>query len=361
MKRSSAPLIMAITIAVLAVVWAYYSFFSPYTPQTTFFPQTDLARSTHRVYTFVNLLLLAIFVAVEGFLVWTMFRYRKEDAKPGDDLPEQVHGNTTVEVGLTLATTALVLILFVPSCQEIQFQQRDVPEDAMVIQVTGKQWWWEFYYPEQDIVVANEMHVPSGRPVRLDVTSTDVIHSFWVPLLGGKRDTVPGREQMLWFTPEEPGVYDGQCAEYCGTSHALMSMQTVVDTPEDFDKWVAQQKAPTDPAAMGMFGTFAAAGCIACHQTMANNGTVRNQLGPNLRKLATRGQLAAGILPNDDDHLRKWIANPQYYKPNAKMHVPAPQCLAEGDPDPCCLDAGIGNCLEPQVLDQLVTYLSYMK
>ncbi len=360
MKRSSAPLIMAITVAALGLYWLYYSFATPYTPQTTFFPTTDFARSTHEVYIFVNLLLLAIFVLVEGALIWVLFRFRKEDARPGDPLPEQVHGNTKIEVGLTVATTLLVIVLFVPSCQQIQFMQTK-PDDALVIEVTGKQWWWEFYLPEHDLVTANEVHVPTGRPVRFDLTSTDVIHAFWIPRLGGKRDNVPGRTQFIWMTPEEPGIYDGQCAEYCGSSHALMSMRVVVDTPEDYAAWVAQQKAPSNPAAMSNFASFASAGCLTCHTTLVNDGTVRNMLGPNLTKVATRTQIAAGILPNDSDGMTTWIQNPQYHKPSAKMDIPAAQCTGEGEPDPCCRMIGIGNCLSEETVAQLVSYLQDLK
>ena len=364
MKRSAAPVALAISVAVLALYWLFYSFYGEATPQTTFFPASDFARSTHGVYTFVNVLMLLIFVAIEGVLVWVLFRFRKEDSKRGDPLPDQVHGNTKIEVGLTLATTVLVLVLFVPSCQQIQFAQSEGPEDALVVEVTGRQWWWEFYYPEYDLVTANEIHLPTGRAVRFNMTSADVIHAFWIPRLGGKRDTVPGRIQHIWLTPEEEGWYDGQCAEFCGTAHALMSMRVKVDSPEDFDAWVANQKAPPDPMLIQRyFPTFAQAECNACHTTVDNSGTSlgppnhSNDWGPNLKKIATRSQIAAGILENDAESLRAWIADPQHLKPGALMKVPAPQCLAAGDPDPCCTEPGRGNCLDDATVETLVTYL----
>ena len=355
---------LAISVAALAIYWLYYSFFTPYTAQTTFFPESDFARSTHSVYTFVNILMLIIFVVIEGVLVWVLFRFRKEDAKRGDPLPDQVHGNTKIEVGLTVATTLLVIVLFVPSCQQIQYAQSEGPEDALVVEVNGRQWWWEFYYPEYDLVTANEIHLPVGRTVRFNMTSSDVIHAFWIPRLGGKRDTVPGRTQHIWLTPEKVGVYDGQCAEFCGTAHALMSMQVIVDTPEDFEAWVANQKAPPDPTLIGQyFPTFAQAGCIACHTTVANDSTTRGPVhhsqdwGPNLKKVGSRLQIASGIMDNNLENLTDWIGNPQHLKPGALMKVPAPQCLAAGDPDPCCTEEGRGNCLDDATVRTLASYM----
>jgi cytochrome c oxidase subunit 2 len=360
-NRSRAPLGFAILVLALALYWLYYTVATPYTPQTTVFPQADLARSTHGVYKFVNALLLAIFAVVEGVLVWVLFRCRRDDARHVGPLPEQTHGKTAVEVGLTLATTVLVVILFIPSCQQIQVSQAPAPEGALEIDVDGKQWWWEFFYPEYDLVVANELHVPAGRTVKLNLRSSDVIHSFWVPRLGGKRDLVPGRVQVLWFTPEDPDVYDGQCAEFCGASHALMSMQIVVDTPEDFERWLGQQKAPPPPEVAAGLGSFAAAGCMTCHMPLANSGAHRGALGPNLRTLGTRGLIASGSFENTPENLREWIRNPQHFKPGAKMDILAAQCTGEGEPEPCCRAAGIGNCLSDETIDQLVSYLQKLR
>jgi cytochrome c oxidase subunit 2 len=360
-NRSRVPLAFAILVFTLAAYWLYYTLATPYTPQSTVFPEADLARSTHGVYTFVNVLLLSIFVVVEGVLIWVLFRFRQEDVTVGDPLPEQTHGNNAVEIGLTLATTVLVIILFIPSCQQIQFAQGPPPEGALEIDVDGKQWWWEFFYHEYDLVVANELHVPSGRPVKLNLRSTDVIHSFWVPRLGGKRDMVPGRVQTLWFTPEEPDVYDGQCAEFCGSSHALMSMQIVVDTPGDFEEWLGQQKAPAPPELAAGLAPFAVAGCMTCHMPLVNSGAIRGGLGPNLRTVATRRLIAGGLLENTPENLRSWIRNPQHIKPSAKMDIPAPQCTGEGEPEPCCRAAGIGNCLSDESIGQLVSYLETLK
>jgi cytochrome c oxidase subunit 2 len=359
-NRSRAPLAIAISVAVLAVVWFYYSLNSPPTPQSTFYPESEFARSTHGVYSFINILLLIIFVVVESALVWVLFRFRKDDAKRGDPLPDQVHGNTKIEVFLTLATTTLVIVLFVPSCQQIQYAQGPAPADPLMVEVTGRQWWWEFYYPEFDLVTANEIHLPVGRTVQFNLTSADVIHAFWIPRLGGKRDNVPGRTQHFWLTPEKEEVYDGQCAEFCGTSHALMSMQVVTEAPEKFQAWVRQQKA-ANPAAMGGIPLLAQAGCLTCHTTIANDKSVLGQQGPNLAKVGSRRMIAAGVLPNTPENLTRWISDSQHLKPAAKMDIPAAQCTAEDVPDPCCRREGIGNCLPADTVAQLVSYLSELK
>jgi cytochrome c oxidase subunit 2 len=359
------PLVFGLMLLVLAIAWLAYPFVTPLTPKTTIAgplsQQTEFAQSSWGVYALVYWITLVVFVLVEGFLVWVLFRFQGTR----DELPEQVHGNTPLEIGWTAVTLVLVMVMFVPSCRQVAFVQgppqvKPAGAEALQIKVDARQWWWEYYYPEYDIVTANELVLPAGRTVVFDVGSTDVIHSFWLPRLGGKRDAVPGRRQRLWFTPTETGVYDGQCAEFCGTSHARMAMQTFVVPPAEFDAWVAQQKAPTDPAAMPGFGTFAAAGCIACHNTMQNDRAVFGQLGPNLRKVGTRRMIAAGTLENTPENLRAWISNPQSIKPGALMDIPAAQCTGQGEPEACCRKPGVGNCLDEATLSSLVAYLQQL-
>jgi cytochrome c oxidase subunit 2 len=140
-----------------------------------------------------------------------------------------------------------------------------------------------------------------------------------------------------------------------------MSMQVVVETPEGFETWLAGQKAAAPPEIMQGLATFATPGCIACHTPMVNDGTTRGMLGPNLRTVATRRMIAAGLLPNTPANLRSWLKSPQHVKPNALMNIIAPQCTAEGEPDPCCRSAGIGNCLTDETIEQLVAYLQILK
>jgi cytochrome c oxidase subunit 2 len=360
--RTRAPLWFAISLAIIAVIWILYPFIAPDTPQTTLQPTTDLGFSTHRPYTLIFWITAVVFVLVEGILVYALFRYRRRS----DELPPQIHGHTGLEVGWTVATVLLVLVMFVPSCQEIHFAQAKPPEGALRVEVNGKQWWWEIYYPEYDIVTANEVRLPAGRTVAFDLTSTDVIHSLWVPRLGGKRDLVPGRHQILWFTPPEPGVFAGQCAEYCGTSHANMALETIVMEPAEFEAWVQQQKAPSPPSAdplvqQGQVAFLTTAACITCHMPLQNDGNVRGLNGPNLRKVGTRRTLASGMFDNTPENLSSWIKDPQGMKPGALMNVPHVECTGEGTPKACCTGPATGNCLSDETVEQLVAYLGSLK
>jgi cytochrome c oxidase subunit 2 len=194
------------------------------------------------------------------------------------------------------------------------------PRDALQVRVLGRQWWWEFRYPSLGVVTANEMHVPAGWPVALALDGPDVIHSFWVPMLGGKRDVVPGRANRLVFTPEVPGEYQGQCAEFCGVSHANMGMRIIVDPPEVFARWVAAQKTePAEPAAGPAAdgkAIFARSACVGCHTI---RGVSTGTLGPDLTTFGSRHTLAAGILPITVDTVTEWLKNPPALKPDAKM------------------------------------------
>ncbi len=364
MSEKRAPLIgFLVVFVVLALLWLWYPFGTPgpeEIPMTTIFPLTDNAFESQRLYAIVYWITLAIFIGVEGLLVYALFRFRRRGDETG--LPEQTHGHTTLEVSWTLATVVLVIGMYIPSCQAIRYHQGPPPSpNPLVVEVTGRQWFWEYYYPEYDLTTANELVVPAGRTVLFHVTSTDVIHAFWFPRMGGKRDAVPGRNQPMWFTPTDTGVFEGQCTEYCGSSHALMKTQLVVSTPADFDAWVKQQKLPPPPESMASFGIFAASGCIACHMTMANDKTVLHMNGPNLMKVATRKTIAAGVLQNTPENMKLWIHDPQHVKPDAKMNVPAMECTGPGQPDPCCRDLQIGNCLPDATVDQLVSYLEMMK
>jgi len=195
--------------------------------------------------------------------------------------------------------------------------------DDLRIRVTGELWWWRVVYLDGPEIVhdANEIHIPVGRPVLLEVTSNDVIHSFWVPRLAGKIDMIPGRTNLLRFTATRPGVYAGQCAEYCGGAHALMGFLVIAHPPEQFERVLAARAAPaqsprTEEAARGA-EVFARSGCGACH---AVRGTEANGLaGPDLTHVGARRSLGAGILPNNRGTLAGWTANSQDIKPGNRM------------------------------------------
>lgn len=195
----------------------------------------------------------------------------------------------------------------------------------MRVRVTGEMWWWRVAYLDdagrEVMQDANEVHIPVGRPVVFELDAADVIHSFWVPRLGGKRDMIPGRRNVLRLQADEPGVYAGQCAEYCGGPHALMGFVVIAHTPQSFEAWRAQRAAPASPPAelLAVRGAevFASAGCGACHTI---RGTDANGLaGPDLTHVGSRRTLGAGILPNNRGTLAGWIADSQAIKPGNRM------------------------------------------
>jgi cytochrome c oxidase subunit 2 len=206
------------------------------------------------------------------------------------------------------------------------------PPEALTIRVVGHMWWWEVRYPEQGIVTANEIHIPVGKPVRLELASADVIHSFWVPRLGGKRDMIPGIENTFWIQADKPGVYRGQCGEYCGTQHANMAFHVVALPPEEFAGWLSKRNRRRGAAAMledsRGFQIFMSAGCGECH---AIHGTrAKGNVGPDLTHFGSRRTIGAAMLESTRANLTGWIADPQAIKPGIRMprtYLPAQDLL----------------------------------
>jgi cytochrome c oxidase subunit 2 len=188
------------------------------------------------------------------------------------------------------------------------------------VTAVGHQFWWEYRYPTLGVVTANELHLPLGRTVVLDLEGPDVIHSFWVPHLGGKRDVIPGRHNRIVATPEKLGVSWGQCAEFCGTSHANMGLRVDVQAPERFDAWVSAQRAPAaepsgEPATAGK-AIFAGSACVGCHTI---RGVSTGTLGPDLTHFGSRKTLGAGMRPNTAENLAAWVRDAPAMKPGVKM------------------------------------------
>ena len=214
-------------------------------PQTTLAPKADFAELLDQVFRRSFQLATIVFFLVEGALVWALFRFR---GKPGDAEPAQTHGNAMLEVVWTVIPAVILVFIAIPTIQTI-FKTASVPTDnPLVIEVTGHQWWWEFRYPEYNLVTAGDMHVPTGRTVDLRMTTGDVVHSFWTPQLAGKRDVFPKRDNRLWFKTETAGTYPGQCAEFCGTQHARMAFQVIAQDPASFDAWRAGMAVVGDAA-----------------------------------------------------------------------------------------------------------------
>jgi cytochrome c oxidase subunit 2 len=199
------------------------------------------------------------------------------------------------------------------------------PKDALIVAVTGHMWWWELRYRDPatglEVAGANELHIPVGRPVYFALASADVIHSFWVPALGGKMDMVPGRMQHLQLQADRPGTWRGACAEYCGDQHARMALHVVAEPPAAFDAWLAAQAAAAAPPATAALergrDAFLAHRCNACHAV--RGVSEESRLGPDLTHVGSRMFLGAGLMPNDADGLARWVAHTQQLKPGARM------------------------------------------
>ncbi len=286
-------------------------------PMSTLVARSDFARAILHVYGIITWVTAFIGAVVFALLVVILVRFR---ARPGAPLPRQIRGHTLLELIWTIVPALVLLVIAIPTIQIIfRTQTAAAPRGALEVVVRAYQWWWEFRYPGLDVVTANEIVLPVGRPVVLRLEGPDVIHSFWVPQLGGKRDVIPGRVNRIVLTAEHPGEYWGQCVEFCGASHANMGLRAIVRPAAEFDRWVAAQKAapaePTGPAAEGK-AIFTRSACVGCHTI---RGVSAGVLGPDLTHFGSRTMLAAGMWPNTPDNVAAWVKDPQRLKPGAKM------------------------------------------
>ena len=214
-----------------------------------FSPASTPARSIYSLSLFVLAITGGIFVVVTALIAYAVVRFRQRPDDDGSE-PAQIFGSNQIELSWTIIPVLIVVVLFLATARMI-FAIQDAPEPAAAVDVTaiGHQFWWEFRYPALNITTANELHIPvsepeSPRPTYMKLTSADVIHSFWVPRLAGKTDLVPNRINALWMDPHTPGLYVGQCAQFCGVEHAKMLLRVYVDTPDQFAAWVKQEQQP---------------------------------------------------------------------------------------------------------------------
>jgi cytochrome c oxidase subunit 2 len=309
-------------------------------PSPTFLnPNSSIASRESSLYNIILYLGLVVLAIVEIGFLWTILRDRKR--KDDDSLPPQIVGSKRVEFIWTLMPVLLVLTLFILTVQTMNAvaAPRQAASDLNLL-VVGHRWWWEFDYPDLGIVSANELHVPAGTNVQITLQSVDVIHSFWIPQLSGKTDVVPGQTNTMWFNAGQPGTYLGQCAEFCGTEHALMRIKVVVDSPEDFKAWVANQQkpavAPTTPDEQAgqkiINGT-----CASCHSLNPNE--TQAKVGPNLAHLYSRSVFAGATFDLTENNLRLWLKDTQAMKPGNDMQI----------------------TLLPKEIDQVMAYLKLLK
>ena len=263
-----------------------------------------------------------VFLVVSALAAVALIKgLRRSRQNRHDTTPERT---LAVAVGSGVAlTVAALFVLLVASVHTGRAVASLGAESAVSIKITGHQWWWEVEYedamPSRIVRTANEIHLPVNRPVVLKVTSRDVIHSFWVPNLSGKRDLIPGYTTALWLQADRPGIYRGQCAEFCGYQHARMATFVAAEPAPEFERWLENQRQPAvsaGPQGRGL-DVFLRSTCTQCHTIRGTSaGAV---VGPDLTHLASRGTIAAGTLPNTRESLARWIRNAQQIKPGSRM------------------------------------------
>lgn len=221
-----------------------------------------------------------------------------------------------------IAIPAVILIaIFAYSLRDMVTLAKPDQEPTVTIDVTGHQWWWEVRYEDQGVVTANEIHIPTGEPIEFKLTTADVIHSFWVPNLSQKKDLIPGKENSLWLQADEPGTYQGQCAEFCGDAHAFMGFTVIAEAPENYQAWLTNQQqvytGSSDSLVSQGEQVFFGAACVYCHTVRGTSAT--GTIGPDLTHLASRQSLAADTVDNTPETLGVWIVSPETIKPNSLM------------------------------------------
>jgi cytochrome c oxidase subunit 2 len=289
-----------------------------------FSPVSTPASAIATLAWFTLAITLAIFLIVAGLLAYSVVHFR---ARPNDEPrePPQLYGSNPIEFAWTAIPLLIVFVMVLTTIRTIfDVQAATAPPSAIRVRVIGHQWWWEFQYPDLGIITANELHVPLSNsahptPTLIELESADVAHSFWVPRLAGKTDLIPNRINTMWIDPHQPGIYLGQCAEFCGTQHAMMLIRVVVEARPSFDQWVSAQRqtvAVQDVVAHGR-QVFQTNACASCHTVKGTSA--RGTYGPDLTHLMSRRTLGSGVATNTAGHLKIWVRDPAVMKPGALM------------------------------------------
>ena len=274
---------------------------------------------------------VVVYLAVLGGLAWSLTRRRLES----DDSPQTASRIGVVITSLAVLTTMVLIVFVAVSAFAGRGLTSPTGPGAITVDVVGYQWWWDFRYrdvtPSDVFSSPNELHIPVDVPVVLNVQSRDVIHSFWVPNLHGKRDLIPGIVTHTWIQADAPGVYRGQCAEFCGHQHSKMAFTVVAQPMDEFLEWIAGQRRPAaeppDEASRRGRDVFLATTCATCHTVRGTDAGSR--VGPELTHVGSRRTIAAGTLPNTRDSFRRWVRDAQAIKPGSRM--PAHHHLSEAD------------------------------
>jgi cytochrome c oxidase subunit 2 len=386
-------------------------------PNSTFLPTTEFNRDTTSLWNTMLRWGTLVFIVVEVLLLTAIVRYRR---KPNSPDPEMVHGNTTLEIAWTVLPLLILVIIAIPTVRNIHRYGGDAPGDALQVRVIGHQWWWEFQYPQYNVTTANELYLPIGRTVRFELRTADVLHSFWIPGLGGKRDLISNKTNSLWFTPDSvsENAWNGSCNEYCGSSHANMRFRAFTVAPENFESWARHQAAnavfpppapaadsatptrpasnttpnqPPPPASSGYTFPAERLGAHNIPQTpipasvtfpeavlaagdaqrgfesysrsacigchkIRGNPMSIGIIGPDLTHIASRHTIGGGLFPNDPRHMAHWIKNSRAMKPGSFM-----QTLGKGEYDPILkINVTAGALTDEQIAD-IVAYLRTLR
>jgi len=323
-RRSRGRRLVLVVAALLAVVLGGCAHASGnHNGQNTLDPKGPAAQKIYNLFLPVFGIAAFVGIAILIATVYLAIRYRYRPGK--NENPKQIHGNTKLEIGWTIVPALILAVIAVPTVSTIFDLAKDPGPSALQVTVEGKQWWWQFSYPDQKVVTADELVIPAGRPVKVHLTACDgtgtaktcnVIHSFWVPELNGKKDVVPGHDNWTTIEADDPGTYLGQCAEYCGLSHANMRFRVIAKSKEDFAQWVSdQQQGPAVPL-FESDGTTPAgdaqnlvANTFACTNCHVLDDSSKATYGPNLTHLASRNTFASGSYPLTRENLIKWVMN----------------------------------------------------
>ncbi len=300
---------------------------------SVFTPMSPTSQQIYRLIWIIFSIAAVVFLVVEGILLYAAWRFSR---KSSEAFPKQVEGNQKLEIAWTMAPAVVLAAVFIISLPTLRYLTTQPASDpgpggktALRVHVIAHQWWWEFQYPDLKIVTANELYVPVGTVVNIDLESKDVIHSFWIPPLGGKIDVIPGQVNHTWFQVTQAGAYVGQCSEFCGIDHAFMRFEVVAEPQDQFDSWTRLMQASaavmTGEAAQGE-QVFLAGACSACHTV---SGTAaQGKVGPDLTHFASRTKFAGWTEDNTPENLAKWLADPQSVQPGTLMpnlHLPPDQ------------------------------------
>lgn len=323
-ERTWGTFAVALTVTLLAAfLLPAAAFAQPNGPPSALTPASPASAAIADLHNVVLLIAVVIFVIVEGLLLVAALRFRR---KPKDTSePNQIHGNARLEIAWTVAPALVVVALFVLTVrtqQTIDASASTAGSAPLRVQVIGHQWWWEFKYPDLGFTTASNLVIPVDRVVQLEITSVDVIHSFWVPELNGKTDAMRGVVNRSFLKADRTGEFYGQCAELCGASHANMRLVVTAVSEADFTAWAANEAqdalVPADRLAQQGQQVFAGGPCVGCHAIRGIPQAV-GVAGPDLTHVASRPYIAGGVLGNTPHNLARWLENPPGIKAGSLM------------------------------------------